>query len=94
MGVLIGLPKRMIRWRLRMVMAEKNIGNKELAEKSGLHPVHISRLKNADELKQITGETLNSLCDGLTMVYRERGENTTITPAHLIEYTFAEKEAV
>ncbi len=55
----------MIRWRLRVLMAEHNIGNNDLAEMSGLHRVTISKLKRTDELKQITGETLNALCNAL-----------------------------
>ncbi|NJR19887.1 MAG: helix-turn-helix domain-containing protein [Calothrix sp. CSU_2_0] len=35
----------MIRWRLRMLMAEKKISNKELAELAELHPTSISKLK-------------------------------------------------
>jgi DNA-binding Xre family transcriptional regulator len=56
---------RMIRWRLRVLMAERNINNKTLAELTGLHPTTISRLKNTDELKQITGEALDALCNAL-----------------------------
>ncbi|GFE72248.1 helix-turn-helix transcriptional regulator [Chroococcus sp. FPU101] len=56
---------QMIRWRLRVLMAEQKINNKTLAEKTGIHPTTISRLKNTDELKQITGEILNALCNAL-----------------------------
>ena len=66
----------MIRWRLRVLMAEKNINNKTLAEKTGIHPTTISRLKNTDELKQISGEVLNALCNSLEC-----------TPNDLIEFT-------
>ena len=67
---------QMIRWRLRVLMAEKNINNKTLAELTGIHPTSISRLKNTDELKQITGEVLNALCNALEC-----------TPNDLIEFT-------
>ncbi len=67
---------RMIRWRLRVLMAEKNINNKTLAKLTGLHPTTISRLKNTDELKQVTGDVLNSLCNALVC-----------TPNDLIEFT-------
>ena len=66
----------MIRWRLRVLMAEKNINNKTLAELTGLHPTTISRLKNTDELKQVTGDVLDSLCNALVC-----------TPNDLIEFT-------
>ncbi|NMF65738.1 hypothetical protein DP113_33080 (plasmid) [Brasilonema octagenarum UFV-E1] len=78
----------MIRWRLRMLMAEKKITNKELAELSGIHPTSISKLKNADEIEQISGRVLNNLCNGLTKAYHARGENRIITPGDLLDYTF------
>lgn len=78
---------RVIRWRLRVIMAEKNISNKELSERSGIHRVSISKLKKTDELTQITGNVLNKLCNGLTKAYRARGDETIVTPGLLIEYT-------
>ncbi len=74
----------MIRWRLRVIMAEKNINNKTLAEMTGLNPVTISRLKNTDELKQISGHVLNQLCSVLEC-----------TPNDLIQFTpdFEEPDA-
>lgn len=66
----------MIRWRLRVLMAEHNMSNKQLSEMTGLHRVTISKLKQTDELKQITGETLNLLCQALKC-----------TPNDLIEFT-------
>ncbi|GAB1545056.1 hypothetical protein NUACC21_77320 [Scytonema sp. NUACC21] len=69
-------------------MAEKKISNKELAELSGVHPTSISKLKNVDEIEQISGRVLNSLCNGLTKAYRGRGENLIITPADLFVYTY------
>ncbi|MEH1919774.1 helix-turn-helix domain-containing protein [Nostoc sp.] len=78
----------MIRWRLRILMAEKKISNKELAELSGIHPTSISKLKNADEIEQISGRVLNSLCNGLTKAYLATGDNRVITPGDLFDYTF------
>jgi len=66
----------MIRWRLRVLMAERNMSNKQLSEMTGLHRVTISKLKRTDELKQITGETLNLLCQALKC-----------TPNDLIEFS-------
>ncbi len=68
--------KRMIRWRLRVLMAEKKLNNKTLAEMTGIHPTTISRLKNTDELRQISGDVLNALCNALSC-----------TPNDLIEFT-------
>lgn len=80
--------QKMIRWRLRILMAEKKISNKELAELSGIHPTSISKLKNADEIEQISGRVLNSLCNGLTKAYLATGDNRVITPGDLFDYTF------
>ncbi len=79
-------PRHMIRWRLRVLMAEKNISNKELAEISGLHRVTISKLKGVDELGQINGETINSVLNGLNRIYQQRGESKLLTPSDLMEY--------
>lgn len=76
MGVPLKGSPLMIRWRLRILMAEKNITNQKLAELSGLHRVTISKLKKSDELKQISGDTLNRLCNALKC-----------TPNDLIEFT-------
>ena len=88
MGVVQKSSQDMIRWRLRMLMAEKNISNKELSALSGIHPTSISRLKNADELEQISGRVLNRLCNGLTRAYQTRGDKKVITPGDLFEYSF------
>jgi Cro/C1-type HTH DNA-binding domain len=69
-------------------MSEKKISNKELAELSGVHPTSISKLKNADEIEQISGRVLNNLCNGLTKAYRAKGESRMITPADLFDYTY------
>lgn len=76
MRVALKGPPLMIRWRLRVLMAEKNITNQKLAELSGLHRVTISKLKKSDDLKQISGDTLNRLCSALEC-----------TPNDLMEFT-------
>ena len=55
----------MIRWRLAVVMAERNISNKELAIRIGKHPNSISRLKVRRRLSRIDEDTLNALCKAL-----------------------------
>ncbi|HAX75889.1 MAG TPA: transcriptional regulator [Cyanobacteria bacterium UBA11372] len=70
----------MINWRLAVVMAERNISNKELALRTGMNPRSISRLKTRRRLTRIDEETLNLLCEALNcqpgdlMVY-EKDEN-------------------
>lgn len=64
-----------IRWRLRVVMADRKMTNKTLAQIMNMNPVSISKLKNADDMPAIGGETLAKLCDALNC-----------TPADLIQY--------
>ena len=79
---------KMIRWRLRVLMAEKNISNKELAALSSIHPTSISKLKNTDEIEQISGRVLNKLCNALNLAYKARGDSRAITPNDLLDYSF------
>lgn len=66
-----------IRWRLAVVMAERNISNKELATLIEMNPKSVSRLKVRRRLTRIDESTLNSLCKALNcqpgdlMVYQE-----------------------
>jgi putative transcriptional regulator len=66
-----------IHWRLAVVMAERNISNKELALLIGMNPKSVSRLKVRRRLTRIDEPTLNSLCKvlkcqpGDLMVYEE-----------------------
>lgn len=67
----------MIRWKLAILMAERNISNKELAVLIGMNPKSISRLKVRRRLTRIDESTLNALCQALQcqpgdlMVYEE-----------------------
>jgi putative transcriptional regulator len=54
-----------IHWRLAVVMAERNINNKELALLIGMNPTSVSRLKARRRLTRIDEATLNSLCKAL-----------------------------
>jgi putative transcriptional regulator len=66
-----------IRWKLAVVMAERNISNKELAALIGMHPTSFSRLKTRRRLTRIDEATLSALCKALNcqpgdlMVYEE-----------------------
>ncbi|MGD2184202.1 helix-turn-helix domain-containing protein [Lusitaniella coriacea] len=55
----------MIHWRLAVVMAERNISNKELAKRTGMHPTSISKLKTRRRLTRIDENTLSTLCEVL-----------------------------
>lgn len=54
----------MIRWKLRVVMADRHMSTQELADKMGMSRVSISRLRNTpnDAYPRITGEVLDKLC--------------------------------
>lgn len=66
-----------IRWKLAVVMAERNVSNKELALLIGMHPKSVSRLKVRRHLTRIDEPTLNSICKvlkcqpGDLLVYEE-----------------------
>lgn len=55
----------LIRWRLAVVMAERDISNKELASLIEMHPRSVSRLKTRRRLTRIDEDTLNALCKAL-----------------------------
>ncbi len=67
----------MIRWKLAVVMAERNISNKELAVLIGMHPTSVSKIKTRRRLTRIDEATLSALCRALKcqpgdlMVYEE-----------------------
>lgn len=67
----------MIRWRLRIVMADRNVSAHDLAEWMGMSRVSVSRLRNTrnDSFPRITGDVLNKLCKYLNCL-----------PGDLIEY--------
>lgn len=55
----------MIRWKLAVMMAERNVSNKELAVLTGMNPRSVSRLKLRRRLTRIDESTLNALCKAL-----------------------------
>jgi putative transcriptional regulator len=66
-----------IRWKLAVVMADRNISNKELATLIGMHPTSVSKIKTRRRLTRIDEATLSALCRALNcqpgdlMVYEE-----------------------
>lgn len=72
----------MIHWRLAVVMAERDISNKDLAALIGLNPKSVSRLKVRRRLTRIDEPTLNAICKALKcqpgdlLVYEEDKEET------------------
>ena len=53
-----------IKWRLAVVMAEREINSQRLHELTGLHRVNISRLKT-NPPDRLSMSTLNKLCTAL-----------------------------
>lgn len=56
----------MIQWRLRQIMADRNITNRALAGKVGLHETSISKLKQRNDMPRIDGGLLDKLCIALS----------------------------
>ena len=78
--------KSMLRWRLRELMARGRITNRELAERLQKHETSISRMKNSDTMPRMDGDELNSLCNALTELFRERGQDVVITHVDLMAH--------
>lgn len=78
--------KSMLRWRLRELMARGRITNRELAERLQKHETSISRMKNSDTMPRMDGDELNSLCNALTELFRERGQDVVITHVNLMDH--------
>lgn len=52
-----------IKWRLAAVMADREMDYKQLAEKAGLHPVTVNKLKNTYVAPpRLDSSTLDKLC--------------------------------
>jgi len=78
------MPRQMIRWRLKEVMARHNIKAIDLAREMGVDTNTVSNLRVAETMPRINGERLNELCYHLN---RLRGiPDELISPATLIEY--------
>lgn len=58
--------EKMIRWKLRALMADKRISNKALSVAIGCHENTISNWRQSDELPKIGGSTLTKLCTALS----------------------------
>ncbi|MEG4442858.1 helix-turn-helix transcriptional regulator [Microcoleus sp. AT9_B5] len=73
----------MIHWKLAVVMADRNISNKELAARVGMHPTSVSKIKTRRRLTRIDETTLDALCKALNcqpgdlMVYEEGNPDRT-----------------
>ena len=71
-----------IRWKLRQLMADRQVTNRALADALGIHETSVSNMKRRDDMPRVDGETLNILCNTLNC-----------TPSDLIEYAADTDEA-
>ena len=55
----------LVKWKLRAIMADRQITNSDLAHKVGLHVNTISKWKNMNEMPKISGPELDELCTAL-----------------------------
>jgi putative transcriptional regulator len=66
-----------IQWRLRQVMADRRLTNKDLAIAVNRHPATICNLRRHETLPRIDNELLTSLCQALNcdisdlMIFRQ-----------------------
>jgi putative transcriptional regulator len=51
-----------LKWNLRQLMADRKVKNKDLAEALDVHWTSVSRLKSADVMPRIDGESLAIIC--------------------------------
>jgi len=83
---MLTLRKQMLRWKLREVMARAKITNRELATALNVHETSVSRMKTADTMPRIDGNTLDNLCNCLIKLYKEKGINEIVMPTDLFEF--------
>lgn len=78
------MAQTLIKWRLGEVMARYRIKGGDLAAYMGVSDNAISNLKNAKTMPRLTGDKLNTLCNGLNELAQDKERD--ITPADLIDY--------
>lgn len=61
-----------VRWKLRQVLADRKVTNKALADKLGVHPTSVSRLKSQDILPAIGGNEIEKIRVALTELSQEK----------------------
>lgn len=68
-----------VTWKLREVLARRRITNKALAEKMGVHPTNISRLKNRDTLPAIGSDEIERFRVAITELSPEEFGTCTLS---------------
>ena len=57
--------KMPVRWKLRQLMSDRKMTNRELSDLIGKHENTISALKQYDEMPRVDGQLLSKLCKSL-----------------------------
>lgn len=55
----------MVKWKMRLIMADKKMSVKQVSEGTGKHPNTIGKWKNTDEMPLISGPELDELAQVL-----------------------------
>lgn len=55
----------LVKWKLRQLMADRQISNKVLAEMVEVHPNTVSRWRSSNEMPKVDGSELNRICSAL-----------------------------
>ena len=73
----------LVKWKLRQLMADRQISNKILAELVSVHPNTISRWRSTNEMPKVDSPEVTKLCNALNCELWE-----------LIEWVPSSKKAV
>ena len=63
---------KMIRWRLKEVMARYDIKGIDLAKEMGVRDASISNLRNSKTMPRLDGERIDQLCKALSKLAERR----------------------
>lgn len=80
------LETKVVRLKLRDLMEQYRITNKELGAKIGRHEGSVSRLKSAEKMPRMDSDDLELLAKGLTEVLRDRGFDITVVAKDLLDF--------
>ncbi|NEP58450.1 MAG: helix-turn-helix domain-containing protein [Symploca sp. SIO2G7] len=59
------MDRKVIRWKLNELMAQKRIRNKDLATVLGISENSVYRLRRTDEMPRLSPDRLNGICEAL-----------------------------
>ncbi|MGK7948263.1 MAG: helix-turn-helix domain-containing protein [Xenococcaceae cyanobacterium] len=63
---------KMIRWRLKEVMARHDIKGKELAEELGVNESAVSNWRTSKTIPRIGGERIEEICGALSKLAKKK----------------------